>query len=153
MTIEQSIACMKRLQSFYQSAKLDEANVTAYVQEIQLLRFDDFCEGAKVIVRSSKFFPALSELIEATENACRKRLEAKDHVEREERLALQAGEDAIMDPKSEVHRVIQGPNHQRFVDMIEGRIVLPKPDWAEMRRQIQARKAPAAERGDAGGAL
>lgn len=54
-----------------------------------------------------------------------------DHEELEERLAIQAD---VMDPKAEVHKVVMGPNHQRFLDMLSGKIQLPEPDWVKKRR-------------------
>lgn len=66
---------------------------------------------------------------------------SEEDYEREEREALQAGQDAIMDPKSKVHRVIVGPNHQRFIDMIEGRIVLPEPEWVKRSRDRKRKGA------------
>ena len=130
MTIEEADRGMKKLQASYPTmAKLDEASVTAYVQEIIMLRWDDFAAGAKEIVQTSKFFPSIAELLEASSRATRKRLDAKEHTDRESRLALQSAEDKIMDPKSGIHRVIQGPNHQRFLDMISGKIKLSEPEW------------------------
>ena len=130
MTPEEALKGLNRLKISYHGMKpLDELTQAAYVQEIMTLRWDDFAAGATVIVRNSKFFPSIAEILEAADNACRKRLEAQDHVEREERLALQAGEDKIMDAKSEVHRVVVGPNHQKFLDMLSGKIKLPEPEW------------------------
>ena len=74
--------------------------------------------------------------MEATDDACRKRLADKDHEEREERLALQAGEDAIMDRNSSIHGTIVGPNHQLFCDMIDGKVVLPEPEWMKRKRAV-----------------
>lgn len=58
-------------------------------------------------------------------------------IEEEERLALQAGEDAIMDPKSSIHRVVMGPNHQRFLDMLSGKIKLPEPEWMKKKQSAK----------------
>jgi hypothetical protein len=111
--------------------KVDELTVAAYLEEIGSVKWDDFAAGMKVLVRTSKFFPSISEILEACDDACRKRLAAQEHEEREERLAIQAGEDKIMDPTSSVHRVVVGPNHQKFLDMLKGN--LPEPEWARRR--------------------
>lgn len=55
--------------------------------------------------------------------------------EREERLALQAGQDAIFDTKSRIHGKIVGPNHRRFCDLIDGTITLPEPEWIKKSRE------------------
>jgi hypothetical protein len=60
-----------------------------------------------------------------------------DDEEREERLALQAGEDRIMDPKSDVHRVVVGPKHQEFLDYLTGKKVFPEPEWMK-RKKVKA---------------
>ena len=144
MTIEEAETCIKRLQSYYPNmAKLDELAVSAWMEEIGPLRFEDCVIGIKEIARVSKFFPSIAEVLEAINQAAKTRFQAEDREdreEREERLALQAAEDEIMTPGSKIHRVIQGPNHQRFIDMIEGRVVLPKPDWKAQRAAILAEK-------------
>lgn len=130
MTIDAAQKCLARLKASYQSMKpLDELTTQVYLEEIGAMRYDDFCAGAKEVVRSQKFFPSIAELVEAAEAAARKRFEAQDHVEREERLALMTGETAIMDPTSAIHGHIVGPNHQKFVDMISGKVRLPAPEW------------------------
>ena len=140
MTVDAAQKCLARLKASYQSMKpLDELTTQVYLEEIGSMRYDDFCAGANEVVRSQKFFPSVAELVEATEIAARKRFEAQDHIEREERLALMSGETAIMDPTSAIHGRIVGPNHQRFVDMISGRIKLPTPEW--MSRNAPERKA------------
>jgi len=60
-------------------------------------------------------------------------------VEEEERLAIQAGEDRIMDPKSGVHRVVVGPHHARFLRLLSGEEKFPEPEW-------MTRKKPAGPR-------
>ena len=136
MTPEQAIVGVKRLQASYpQMTRLDEAAITAYVEEIGSLKPEDFAAGMKVLVRTSKFFPSIAEIIEATEDAARVRFQARDHEEREERLALQAGQDAIFDTKSSIHGTIQGQNHQRFCDLIDGKITLPEPEWVKRSRE------------------
>lgn len=130
MTPEEALRGVMKLQASYPTmTKLGEESLKAYAQEIGLLRWEDFAAGATVVVRTSKFFPSIAELLSAAEDACRKRLAAKDHEEREERLAIQAGEAKIMDPKSEVHRVVVGPQHQRFLDILSGKVPLPAPSW------------------------
>jgi hypothetical protein len=130
MTIEEAERGFKRLKASYPTmSKIDELTTAAYLEEIGAVKWEDFAVGMKVLVRTSKFFPSISEIVEACDDACRKRIEAKDHEEREERLAIQAGEDAIMDPKSGVHRVVVGPKHQEFLDYLEGRKVFPEPEW------------------------
>lgn len=130
MTIEEARTGLKRLQASYPTmAKLDELAVSAYLEEIGAVKWDDFAAGMKVLVRTSKFFPSIAEILDACDEACRKRLAVRDHEEREERWALQSAETAIMNRSSEIHREVIGPNHQRFIDMLEGRIVLPEPDW------------------------
>lgn len=134
MTIEEAERGLKRLQASYPTmAKLDELTVAAYLEEIGAVLWEDFAAGAKEVVRRSKFFPSISELLEAANDACRKRLAAKEHEEREERLAIQAGEDKIMDPSSSVHRVVVGPQHQIFLDYLSGKRVFPEPDWVKRR--------------------
>lgn len=135
MTIEEIRAGLARLQASYPNmSKLDELTITAYLSELMPLKYEDFFVACREVVRTSKFFPTIAELVEASENAQRKRLEQQDREEREERLALQAGEDRIMDPKSSVHRVVVGPNHQKFLDMLSGKIQLPEPEWARKGR-------------------
>lgn len=131
---------LARLRYAYPHTTFDEGNTAAYAEALSDFKGEDLIEGVKAIVKVSKFFPSIAEVCDAIETACRKRLEAKDHEEREERLALQAGEDKIMDPKSSVHGVIVGPNHQRFVDMLEGRIVLPEPEWKKKPAPESAEK-------------
>lgn len=139
MTVQEAINGVKRLQASYPTmAKLDEASITAYVQEIGTLRRDDFVVGMTEVVRNSKFFPSISEILDAAESARRKRLEAKEHADREARLALKAGQDAIMDPKADVHRVVVGPNHQKCLDMLSGKITLPEPEWMKGRKTPRA---------------
>lgn len=89
----------------------------------------DFTAAWKGLVTSSEFFPSLAKIADAVSVAARTRFLAKEREEREERLAIQAGESKIMDPKSEVHRVIVGPNHQRFLDILSGKVPLPAPSW------------------------
>ena len=126
------------MKAFYPNMKFDDLNTAAYSEVLEDLDYGDFCAGMKELVKVSEFFPTVAKIMEAVNHAAKVRFQAKDRIEREERLALQAGEDAIMDPKSEVHRVIVGPNHQRFVDMIEGRIKLPEPDWSKRARERKA---------------
>lgn len=134
MSPEQAVKGVMWLQVKYPTmTKMDEASITAYAQEIGSLRWDDFIEGATEVVRTKKFFPAIAELLEAADNACRKRLAHKDHEEREERLAIQAGQDKIMDAT----RAPDGPNHQRFMDMLNGKVKPPSMAW---------KKAPPSER-------
>lgn len=136
MTIDAAQKCLARLKASYQSMKpLDELTTQVYLEEIGSMRYDDFCAGAKEVVRTQKFFPSIAELIEAAEVAARKRFEQQDHVEREERLALMSGETAIMDPTSAIHGRIVGPNHQKFVDMISGKVRLPEPEWRKAKAQ------------------
>lgn len=138
MTPEEALRGINRLKASYHGMKpLDELTLTAYCQEIATLKWVDYEAGMTLLVRSSKFFPTIAEILEFADTACRKRLEKQDHVEREERLALQAGEEAIMNPKSGFHRVIQGPNHQRFVDILEGRIKLEDGDWVKRGKQAK----------------
>lgn len=66
--------------------------------------------------------------------------EEEKQIEAEERKAIQAGEDAIMDPKSDVHRVVLGPGHQKFLDMLSGKIQLPEPEWSIRSRERKAGK-------------
>lgn len=135
MTIEEIRTGLARLQASYPNmARLDEMATTAYISELMPLKYEDFFTACREVVRTSKFFPTIAEIIEAAENAQRRRLEQLDHEEREERLALQAGEDRIMDPKSGVHRTVVGPNHQKFLDMLSGKIQLPEPEWARKGR-------------------
>lgn len=137
MSPEQAVKGVLWLQVKYPTmTKMDEASITAYAQEIGSLRWDDFVEGATEVVRTVKFFPAISELLEAAENAHRRRLEKQEHDEREERLAIQAGEDRIMDPKSGVHRVAVGPNHQIFLDYLNGTRTFPEPEWMRRKREM-----------------
>lgn len=135
MTIEEAERGLKRLQASYPTmAKLDELTVAAYLEEIGAVLWEDFAAGAKEVVRRSKFFPSISELLEAANDACRKRLAAKEHEEREERLAIQAGEDKIMDPKSEIHRDPIGPNHKIFLEYLNGTRNFPEPDLMTRNR-------------------
>lgn len=130
MNIDAAQKCLARLKASYQGMKpIDELTTQIYLEEIGAVRYDDFCAGAKEVVRSQKFFPSIAELVAATETAARKRFEAQDHIEREERLALQSGEAKIMDPNSEVHRQIVGPKHQEFLDYLSGRRAFPAPEW------------------------
>ena len=134
MTIEEIRNGLARLQASYPNmTKLDELALTAYVSELMPLKYDDFFVACREVVRVSKFFPSIAELIEAAEYAQRKRLEAQEHEEREERLAIQAGEDRIMDP----NQTATGPNHQRFLDMLKGKVKPPSMAW---------KKAPMSER-------
>ena len=136
MTIEEARVGLKRLQASYPNmTKLDDLAVSAYLEEIGLVKWDDFAAGMKELVRSSKFFPSISEIIIACDEACAKRLSKRDHVEREERLALQSAEDKIMDPGSDVHKSVQGPQHQRFLDLISGREKVTEPDWMRRARK------------------
>jgi len=135
MTPEDMSVSLKRLKASYPNAPQMEAlTAAAYAQELGHFKYEDFFVACREVVRSSKFFPTIAELIEAAETAQRKRIEAKEHEEREERLALQAGEEAIMDPKSSVHRFVCGPQHQRFLDMLSGKIQLPEPEWLAKKR-------------------
>jgi hypothetical protein len=134
VTPEQMALGLKKLKASYPSmAPLEDSTTAAYAQELGILKWEDFSEASKACVRHSKFFPSISELLTAADEACRKRLAEKDHEEREERLALQASEDKIMDPKSDVHRVVIGPKHQEFLDYLRGERVFPQPEW--MRRK------------------
>jgi len=54
--------------------------------------------------------------------------------EREERLAIQAGEDRIMNPKSDLHREPIGPNHKIFLEYLNGTRTFPEPEWAKRGR-------------------
>jgi len=135
MTIEEIRNGLARLQASYPNmSRLDELATTAYISELMPLKYEDFFVACREVVRASKFFPTIAEIIEHAEQAQRKRLEALDREEREERLAIQAGEETIMDPKSDVHRFVCGPNHQRFLDMLSGKIQLPEPEWLAKKR-------------------
>lgn len=145
MTPEEALKGLNRLKISYHGMKpLDELTQTAYVQEIMSLRWDDYLAGMTVLVRTSKFFPAISEILQAADDACRKRIEAQDHEEREERLAIKAGEDKIMDPKSEVNRDPIGPNHARFLRLLRGEEVFPEPEWMK-RKSAKELQSVAAE--------
>ena len=125
MTPEEAITGVKRLQASYPTmAKLDEASITAYVQEIGSVKWQDFAPAMTVLVRTSKFFPSISEILEACDDACRKRLALQEHEEREERLAIQ-GEKAIFDPKAPIHREPIGPMHARFLRLLSGEETFP----------------------------
>ena len=133
MTPEQLAIGLKKLKASYPSmAPMEDSTTAAYAQELGILRWEDFESAVSICVRTSKFFPSIAELLAAADDACRKRLAQKEHEEREERLAIQAGEDRIMDPGSPVHRVVVGPNHAKFLEMLKGE--LPEPDWAKRRR-------------------
>lgn len=141
MTPEEALKGLNRLKISYHAMKpLDELTQAAYVQEIMTLRWEDFAAGMTVLVRTSKFFPAISEILDAADEACRKRIEKQDHDEREERLAIKAADEAIMDPNSEVHRVVVGPNHQKFLDMLSGKIKLPEPEWMRRKKPAQTQE-------------
>ena len=142
MTIDEITKGMKRLQASYPTmSKLDPLTVAAYMQEIGPIRADDFEAALTAVVRTSKFFPSIAEFLEAADTAARKRFEADEHEAREERLAIQGGEDRIFDPKSSVHRVVVGPNHQKFLDMLSGKIKLPEPEWMKRKKGTAAKRA------------
>lgn len=135
MTPEDMAVSLKRLKSAYSAMpEMEALTAAAYAQELGHFKYEDFFEATRMLHQKCKFFPSIAECIDAAEYAQRKRLEQQEREEREERLALQAGEDKIMNPKSEVHRFVVGPNHQKFLDMLSGKIQLPEPDWAKRRR-------------------
>lgn len=130
MTIEEIRNGLARLQASYPNmSRLDEMATTAYISELMPLKYEDFFVACREVVRTSKFFPTIAEIIEHAEQAQRKRLEAKDHEEREERLAIQAGEDRIMNPKSAMHREPIGPKHKLFLEYLNGTRTFPEPEW------------------------
>lgn len=143
MTTAEAERAIARLKAYYPTAKaFDELTTTVYMEELIQIRWDDFCAGAKEVVRTSKFFPSIAELMEAADAAARKRFDIQEHDEREERLAIK-GEDRIMDPKSDVHRVVVGPQHQIFLDYLSGKRTFPEPEWmkrksAQLQREGRA---------------
>lgn len=146
MTRDEAMQGMMRLQASYPNMqKLDATTVVAYVSEIGMLNWEDFSAACSAVVRTLKFFPSIAELLEAADLAARKRLEAQEHEEREERLALQAGQDAIMDP----NQTATGPNHQRFMDMLKGKVKPPSMMWKKTppsERDGKYKPIPQAER-------
>lgn len=135
MTPEEMAVSLKRLKSAYSAMpEMEALTAAAYAQELGHFKYEDFFEATRMLHQTCKFFPSIAECIEASEYAQRKRLEQQEREEREERLAIQAGEDRIMDPKSGVHRVVVGPNHQRFLDMLSGKIQLPEPEWMAKKK-------------------
>lgn len=141
MTPEQIRIGLGRLKAHFPNQKFDDLNTAAYSESLADLNWVDFVAGMKELVKVAEFFPTVAKIIEYTNEAARTRFQAKDREERQERLALQAAEDKIMDPKSEVHRVIQGPNHQRFLDMLSGKIQLPEPEWVARSRERKLKGA------------
>lgn len=123
-----------RLKAAYPSTKFDDFNVAAYSEVMADFNNTDFMAAWKGLVTSSEFFPSLAKIADAVAIAAKARFQAKDHADREERLAIQAGEAAIMDPKSEVHRVVVGPQHQIFLDYLSGKRVFPEPEWVTKRK-------------------
>lgn len=135
MTPEEMAVSLKRLKSAYQGMpEMEALTAAAYAQELGHFKYEDFFEATRTLHQKCKFFPSIAECIEASEYAQRKRLEQQEHEEREERLALQAGEDRIMDPKSGIHRVVVGPQHQIFLDYLTGKRTFPEPEWMKKRQ-------------------
>ena len=54
--------------------------------------------------------------------------------EREERLAIQ-GEKAIFDPKAPIHREPIGPQHQIFLEYLNGTRTFPEHEWLKKSRE------------------
>lgn len=143
MNIEQAQKFLASLKACYPNAKLDELASQTYTAAFCEMNVEDARAAFKDITHTLKWFPAISEVVEAVDFCKARRLQWDDHVAREKRLS--AAETAIMDPKSDIHKRVVGPNHQKFLDMLSGKIKLPEPEW--MKRKKSPSYRPATENG------
>ncbi len=139
MTPQEVQIGLGRLKAAYPATKFDDFNVAAYSEVLAGFNNADFTAAWKVLVTTAEFFPSLAKIAYAVDDACRKRLAQKDHDEREERLAIKAADEAIMDPNSEVHRVVVGPKHQEFLDYLSGKKTFPEPEWMNRKGKKSTR--------------
>lgn len=101
--------------------------VAAYADRLKWLHPEDFSEALRHVVDTCQFFPKISEIREAAESAAARRIEKKDH----DRRLLTA-------PKEVIHE-----QHQRFRDLLEGKVELPEPRWWNDPQWVAKRKKEA----------
>lgn len=86
---------LKRLKASYPAATFDEMSVAAYSEALADFDGRDLIAASKVIVKQSKFFPSIAELIDAIEDCARVRFDAEDSANRMKRLPEVSGAPTI----------------------------------------------------------
>jgi len=133
MTIEEAQHQLARLKVAYPNSKpFDDLTGEVYTEAIVRMNLEDFKAAATDLRMSSKFFPSLAEISEAVDYCKGRRLAWDEREDREKRLT--GGQDAIMDPKSDIHKRVVGPHHARFLRLLSGEEKFPEPEWTSRKR-------------------
>jgi len=144
MTIEEAQHEIARLKVAYPNSKpFDQLTSEVYAEAVMRMNLEDFRNAATDLRMTSKFFPSLSEISEAVDYCKGRRLAWDEREQREKRLT--GGQDAIMDPKSEIHQNVVGPHHARFLRLLRGEEKFPEPEWMKKKKALGA--APKTENG------
>lgn len=135
MTIEEAQHEIARLKVAYPASKpFDQLTSEVYSEAVMRMHLEDFKAAFTDLIQTQKFFPSIAEISEAVDYCKGRRLAWDEHVDREKRLT--AGEDAIMDPKSGIHKRVVGPNHARFLRLLSGEEKFPEPEWMKRKKPL-----------------
>jgi hypothetical protein len=133
MTIEEAQHEIARLKVAYPNSKpFDQLTSEVYAEAVMRMNLEDFRAAATDLRMSSKFFPSLQEINEAVDYCKGRRLAFDESRAREKRLT--AGQDAIMDPKSDIHKNVVGPHHDRFLRLLRGQEKFLEAPWMKKRK-------------------
>lgn len=95
MTIEEAQKVLGQLKAYYPTQKpLDELTTELYLDEIKLLHVEDVKAAMKHIVHTSKFFPTIAEILEATEDPRRARFDRNARARQAEEIRQIAAESS-----------------------------------------------------------
>lgn len=137
MTIEEAQHQIARLKVAYPNSKpFDQLTSEVYAEAVMRMHIEDFKAAFTDLTQSSKFFPSIAEISEAVEYCKGRRLAWDEREAREKRLT--GGQDAIMDPKSDIHKRVVGPHHARFLRLLSGEEKFSEPEWMS-RKKVVAR--------------
>lgn len=136
MTVPEAQHELARLKVAYPSSKpFDDLTGEVYTEAIAAMNIEDFRAAAKDLVLTLKFFPSVAEISEAVDYCKGRRLAWDEREQREKRLT--GGQDAIMDPKSDIHKRVVGPHHARFLRLLSGEEKFPEPEWMKKKQSAK----------------